>query len=61
MFVMSAILNPVFAPMAIAMGALRFRLFKFFIMCVAGNTLKALIIAYAGYFGVGSLLRWLGG
>lgn len=60
-FVMSAMLNPVFAPMAIAMGALRFRLIKFLIMCVAGNTLKAMIIAYAGYFGVGSLLRWLGG
>jgi membrane protein YqaA with SNARE-associated domain len=60
-FVMSAMLNPVFAPMAIAMGALRFRLFKFFIMCVAGNLVKAMIISYAGYLGVGTLFRWLGG
>jgi membrane protein YqaA with SNARE-associated domain len=60
-FLMSAMLNPVFAPMAIAMGALRFRLFKFFIMCVAGNLVKAMIISYAGYLGVGTLLRWLGG
>ncbi len=60
-FFMSAMLNPVFAPMAIAMGALRFRLIKFYIMCVAGNLVKAMIISYAGYLGVGTLLRWLGG
>jgi membrane protein YqaA with SNARE-associated domain len=60
-FIMSALLNPVFAPMAIAMGALRFRLLQFFAMCVAGNLLKAMLISYAGYLGVGTLLRWLGG
>ncbi len=59
-FLMSALLNPVFAPMAIAMGALRFRLIKFFVMCVAGNLVKAMVISYAGYLGVGSLIRWLG-
>jgi membrane protein DedA with SNARE-associated domain len=60
-FAMSALLNPVFAPMAIAMGALRFRLLQFFALCVAGNLLKAMVISYAGYLGVGTLLRWLGG
>ena len=60
-FVMSAMFNPVFAPMAIAMGALRFRLAKFFLMCVAGNILKALVVSWAGYLGLGTLLRWLGG
>jgi membrane protein DedA with SNARE-associated domain len=60
-FIMSAMLNPVFAPMAIAMGALRFRLVQFFLMCVAGNLVKAMVISYAGYLGVGTLLRWLGG
>ena len=59
-FAMSAMLNPVFAPMAMAMGALRFRVFKFLIMCIAGNLVKAMIISYAGYLGVGSLLRWVG-
>jgi membrane protein YqaA with SNARE-associated domain len=58
-FLMSAMLNPVFAPMAIALGALRFRLIKFLVMCIAGNTLKAMIISYLGYLGVGSMLRWL--
>jgi membrane protein YqaA with SNARE-associated domain len=56
-FLMSAMLNPVFAPMAIAMGALRFRLVKFFFLCVAGNILKAFVISYAGYFGIGFIQR----
>lgn len=58
-FIMSAVFNPMFAPMAIAMGALRFRLPKFFAMCVAGNTVKSMLISYAGYVGLGTLLRWL--
>lgn len=60
-FVMSAVLNPVFAPMAIAMGALKFRLLKFFILCLAGNILKAFFVAYAGYFGIGFILRFFSG
>ena len=60
-FIMSAMLNPVFAPMAIAMGALNFRMIKFFILCVAGNLLKAMVISYLGYLGIGTLLRWFGG
>lgn len=59
-FVMSAVFNPIFAPVAIALGALRFSLWKFFLMCLIGNTVKSLTIAYFGYFGLGALLRWLG-
>lgn len=59
-FLMSAALNPVFFPMAFAMGASRFKMWRFFTMCWAGNTVKSMIIAYLGYFGLGSLLRWLG-
>ena len=59
-FLMSAVLNPIFFPMAFAMGASRFKLWKFFTMCWAGNTVKSMIIAYLGYFGLGALLRWLG-
>jgi len=58
-FIMSAMLNPMFAPMAITMGAIRFRLAKFFFWCSAGNIVKSLFIAYCGYFGLGTLLRWL--
>ena len=56
-FAMSAMLNPVFAPMAIAMGALRYKAIKFFIMCTAGNLLKALLISYLGYLGIGFIQR----
>jgi membrane protein YqaA with SNARE-associated domain len=59
-FVMSAMFNPIFAPMAITMGALRFRAAKFFLWCVVGNTVKSLIIAFAGYLGLGILKRLLG-
>ena len=58
-FFMSAMLNPAFAPMAIALGALRFRMAKFFLWCTLGNIVKSLIIAYLGYFGLGTFLRWL--
>jgi len=59
-FIMSAMLNPMFAPMAITLGALRFRLTKFFLWCSAGNIVKSLFIAFCGYYGLGTLLRWLG-
>ena len=59
-FLMSAVLNPFFFPMAFAIGASRFRLWKFFIMCWAGNTVKSMMIAYLGYFGLGALLKWAG-
>lgn len=58
-FFMSVMLNPAFAPMAIAMGAMRYRLAKFFLWCTAGNVVKSLFIAYCGYFGLGTLLKWL--
>jgi len=59
-FLMSAVLNPFFFPMAFAIGASRFKLWKFFLMCWAGNTVKSIMIAYLGYFGLGALLRWIG-
>ncbi len=59
-FLMSAAINPFFIPMAIGMGTLRFRLWKFFLACWAGMTVKAMAIAFLGYFGLGSFLRWLG-
>lgn len=60
-FIMSTVFVPaLFAPMAVAMGVLRFHTLKFFLMCWAGNTVKSLFIAYCGYFGLGTLLRWLG-
>jgi uncharacterized membrane protein YdjX (TVP38/TMEM64 family) len=59
-FLMSAIFNPVFFPMAMAMGTSRFKLWKFFIMCCTGNIIKSLFIAYLGYYGLGSILKAIG-
>jgi len=59
-FVMSAILNPLFYPFAAIAGMLRFGLVRFFFLCWAGKTVKNMMIAYAGYFGLRSLLRWVG-
>jgi len=59
-FLISTVFTPIFAPAAIALGVFRFRLWKFFILCLIGNIVKGLFIAYAGYFGLGTLLRWLG-
>ncbi|MCD6453307.1 MAG: VTT domain-containing protein [Dehalococcoidales bacterium] len=59
-FALSVAPNPFFVPMAISMGAMRFRLPKFFFACLAGQVTKAIIIAYCGYWGLGSFLRWLG-
>jgi membrane protein YqaA with SNARE-associated domain len=58
-FLMSAAINPFFVPMAIGMGTLRFSSRKFFLMCWAGQTVKSIGIAYAGYLGLGIALRWL--
>jgi len=58
-FLMSAAINPFFVPMAIGMGTLHFRWWKFFLMCWAGQTVKSIGIAYAGYLGLGIALRWL--
>ncbi len=60
-FLMSAILNPVFAPMAITAGALHFGFRRFLFWCVLGNIVKSTAIAYCGYLGLAFILRWTGG
>jgi membrane protein YqaA with SNARE-associated domain len=59
-FLMSAILNPFFFPIAFAIGASRFNLWKFFAMCWAGNTFKSMMIAYLGFYGLGAILNAIG-
>ena len=60
-FLMSAIFNPVFAPMAITVGAMHFGFRRFLFWCILGNIVKSTVIAYCGYFGLGFILRWTGG
>jgi len=59
-FLMSAMLNPLFYPFTAIAGMLRFGLVKFFFLCWAGKAIKNMAIAYLGYFGLRSILKWVG-
>ncbi len=60
LFVLSAVLNPFFYPAALAAGALRFGIQRYFLICWAGKTIKGISVAMVGYWGLGGLLRMLG-
>jgi len=59
-FVFSVLPNPFFAPMVVTMGTMRFSFVRFFLSCLAGQTAKAMVLAYLGYFGLSSVLRYFG-
>jgi membrane protein DedA with SNARE-associated domain len=59
-FIMSAVFNPLHLPMTVAVGALRYPPAKFFLFSFLGNAVKGLLLAFCGYFGLGSLLRFFG-
>jgi membrane protein YqaA with SNARE-associated domain len=59
-FVMSAAFNPLHLPMTIAIGTLRYPPLKFFFFSFLGNSVKGLLLAFCGYFGLGSILRLFG-
>jgi membrane protein DedA with SNARE-associated domain len=60
MFIMAAIINPLYYPFAVWMGVLRVHMKKFFFYTLLGRTLKNLILAYLGYLGMRTVLQWLG-
>lgn len=60
LFLLAAVLNPFFYPAALAAGALRFGVGKYFVLTWGGKTIKGLTIAYAGFWGLRGLLRMLG-
>ena len=60
MFIMAALVNPIYYPFAVWMGVLRVRVGRFFLYTLAGRILKNLLLAYLGYFGVRTVLQWLG-
>ena len=60
LFILSAVLNPFFYPVALAAGALRFGIIRYFLICWGGKTIKGITVAAAGYWGLGGLLRTLG-
>jgi membrane protein DedA with SNARE-associated domain len=59
-FLMSSVINPLYYPFIAVAGMMHFGLQKFFYISWAGKTVKGICIAYLGYFGLGSLLNWIG-
>ena len=59
-FFVSAIVSPFFYPFAVFLGMLRFGWVRFFLVTWAGRTVKSMLLAYLGYYGLGSILQWLG-
>jgi membrane protein YqaA with SNARE-associated domain len=60
-FVMAAILNPLFYPFTAIAGMMHFGWWRFFLLCLAGKSLKNVILAVVGYYGVNTMLELLGG
>jgi len=59
-FLMSVAVNPLHLPMTLAIAALGYPPYKFFLYCFLGATIKSLVFAYCGYFGFNQLLSILG-
>ena len=59
-FFMASIINPIYYPFAIFLGMLRFGWARFLLVTWAGRTIKNMMLAYLGYFGLRSILQWLG-
>jgi membrane protein DedA with SNARE-associated domain len=59
-FLVSALLSPIFYPFAVFLGMVRFGWVRFFLATWAGRTVKSMALAYLGYFGLKAILRWLG-
>ena len=60
LFLLSSVINPFFYPAALAAGALRFGVRRYFLICWGGKTIKGMTVAYVGYYGLRGLLRMLG-
>lgn len=59
-FFIAAIITPIYYPFAVFLGMLRFGWIRFFLATWAGRTVKNMVLAYLGYFGLRSILQWLG-
>jgi membrane protein YqaA with SNARE-associated domain len=60
LFILSAVINPLFYPAALAAGAMRFGLRRYILICWGGKTIKGITVAAVGYWGLGGLLRLFG-
>jgi hypothetical protein len=56
-FFMSVTANPIHLPMTIAIAALRYPPYKFILFGFFGQLVKSLVLAFAGYYGLTSLIN----
>jgi len=57
LFLSACVPNPVFDVVGAAAGALRYPVWKFLLVLLIGKTIKGMLIAYAGYWTMGFVLR----
>ncbi len=60
-FAMSAIFNPLFYPFTAIAGMMHFGWWRFFLLCLAGKSLKNILVAAAGYYGFKLIINLVGG
>ncbi len=60
LFISSAMIISPYYFAGLAAGSLRMGLLKFFLISWAGKTVRYLTVAFAGYWGLRSLLQWIG-
>ncbi len=59
LFITSAIVISPFYPAGLAAGSLHIGIVKFFLISWAGKTVRYLYVAYAGYYGLQFVLKWI--
>ena len=60
-FIMSSLFNPLFYPFTAIAGMMHFGWWRFFLLCLAGKSLKNVLLAVAGYYGLHTLIGLMGG
>jgi len=59
-FIVSAMVFSPYYFAGLAAGSLHMGLKRFFLISLAGKTVKGMMVAYAGYWGLRFLLKWIG-
>jgi len=60
-FAMSAIFNPLFYPFTAIAGMMHYGWWRFFLLCLAGKSLKNILVAAVGYYGFKLIINLIGG
>ena len=60
LFIVASVVNPFFYPAALAAGALRFGIWKYTIIVLAGKIIKCMTVVYAGYYGLKGIFQAIG-